>query len=136
MDLRLIEVFCRVYLERSFSRAAKQLQLTQPTVSAHIKELEKSLHTPLFNRLGRDTEPTEAGHYLYSQAKDILVLKRAIADGMAYFLGRVEGVLTVGASSVPGECLLPRLITAFDADHPAVRTRLRITDTGETLAHL
>jgi DNA-binding transcriptional LysR family regulator len=53
---------------------------------------------------------------------------------MAQFLGRVEGVLTVGASSVPGECLLPRTMTGFHALHPAVRARLRISDSAETLA--
>lgn len=136
LDLRLIEIFCRVYTERSFSRAAKELHLTQPTVSTHVKELEESIGAPLFNRLGRKIEPTEAGRYLYEQARTIVDLKRSITEGMASFLGRIEGVLTVGASSVPGECLLPRLMTGFHAEHPTVRTRLRISDSGETLDDL
>lgn len=133
MDLRLLEIFCRVYKERSFSRAARALQLTQPTVSAHIKELEESLRTPLFNRLGREIQPTEAGRVLYEQARAIVTLKRNVIERMAGFLNRVEGMLTVGASSVPGEYLLPGLMTGFHARHPEVRLRLRITDTAETL---
>lgn len=133
MDLRLLEVFCRVYAQQSFSRAAKDLRLTQPTVSAHVKELEESLGTPLFNRLGREIQPTEAGRQLYAHAKELVVLKRNVAEKMSDFLGRVEGVLTVGASSVPGECLLPQLMTGFHAVHPAVRTRLYISDTAATL---
>lgn len=136
MDLRLLEIFCRVYMERSFSRAARDLGLTQPTVSAHIKELEESLGTSLFNRLGREIQPTGAGRVLYEQAKAIVALKRGVVERMASFLNRVEGVLTVGASSVPGECLLPGLMTAFRARHPDVRVRLRISDTADTIEHL
>ena len=136
MDLRLLEIFCEVYTQRSFSRAANALQLTQPTVSAHVKELEESLGTPLFNRLGREIEPTEAGRQLFEHAKDIVALKRSVAERMTQFLGRVEGVLTVGASSVPGECLLPRMMTGFHAVHPAVRARLRISDSAQTVGDL
>jgi DNA-binding transcriptional LysR family regulator len=133
MDLRLLEIFCRVYAQRSFSRAAKDLHLTQPTISAHVRELEDSIGAPLFNRLGRDIQPTEAGRHLYERAQEVVTLKRSIVESMATFLGRVEGVLTVGASSVPGECLLPRLMTGFHTMHPAVRSRLRISDSGDTL---
>ena len=136
MDLRLFEVFCRVYRERSFSRAARELSLTQPTVSAHIKELEGVLGTPLFNRLGREIQPTEAGRFLYEHAKPLLSLRQGLVEKMAVFLKRVEGVLTVGASSVPGEYLLPALMTAFHTEHPGVRARLRITDTAETIDDL
>jgi DNA-binding transcriptional LysR family regulator len=133
MDLRLLEIFCRVYKKRSFSGAARELHLTQPTVSAHIKELEESLGAAVFSRLGREIQPTEAGRLLYEHAKPIVGLKRNVIETMAGFLNRIEGVLTVGASSVPGECLLPRLITEFRALHPAVRGRLRISDTASTL---
>lgn len=136
MDLRLLEIFCRVYTERSFSRAAKDLHLTQPTISAHVKELEESIGTTLFNRLGREIQPTEAGRHLYEHAQELVTLKRSIAESMATFLGRVEGVLTVGASSVPGEYLLPRLMTGFHTAHPSVLTRLRISDSGDTLDDL
>ena len=136
MDLRLFEVFCHVYKERSFSRAARQLSLTQPTVSAHIRELEDELGTPLFNRLGREIQPTEAGRFLYEHAKSLISLKSSLVEKMQVFLKRVEGVLTVGASSVPGEYLLPALMTGFHTQHPGVRARLRITDTAETIDDL
>jgi DNA-binding transcriptional LysR family regulator len=136
MNLRLLEIFCRVYKERSFSRAATELGLTQPTVSVHIKDLEDSLGTPVFNRLGREIEPTEAGRYLYEHARSLVTLKRNLTDKMTAFLNRVEGLLVVGASSVPGEFLLPGIMTAFHAEHPGVRVRLRISDTAETIEDL
>ena len=136
MDLRLLEIFCRVYAERSFSRAARDLHLSQPTVSTHIKELEEALQAQLFNRLAREIQPTEAGRVLYEHAKEVIGVKQRVIAAMSQFLNRVEGVLTVGASSVPGECILPGLMTGFHALHPEVRTRLRITDTAETLEGL
>ena len=136
MNLRLLEIFCRVYKERSFSRAATELGLTQPTVSVHIKDLEDSLGTPVFNRLGREIEPTEAGRFLYEHARPLVSLKRNLTEKMTAFLNRVEGLLVVGASSVPGEFLLPGIMTAFHAEHPGVRVRLRISDTAETIEDL
>lgn len=136
MDLRLLEIFCRVYKERSFSRAAKKIGLSQPTVSVHIRDLEETLGTPVFNRLGREIEPTEAGRFLYEQAEPLVSLKRDLTEKMAAFLDRVEGLLTIGASSVPGEHLLPELVTHFHATHPGVKLRLRISDTAETIDDL
>lgn len=136
MDLRLLEIFCRVYKERSFSRAAKKIGLTQPTVSVHIRDLEETLGTPVFRRLGREIEPTEAGRFLYEHAEALVSLKRGLIDKMAAFLGRLEGLLTIGASSVPGEHLLPHLVTHFHADHPGAKLQLRISDTAETIDDL
>ncbi|HVL69690.1 MAG TPA: selenium metabolism-associated LysR family transcriptional regulator [Vicinamibacterales bacterium] len=133
MDLRLVEIFCRVYDERSFSKAARQLGLTQPTVSAHVRELEETVGTALFNRLGREIEPTEAGRFLRERAGPVLASTRALAAEMATFVNRVAGVLTIGASSVPGEFLLPGIVTRFHERYPEVRTRLRISDTGQTI---
>jgi len=136
MDLQLLEVFCRVYKARSFSRAARELGLTQPTVSAHIKALEEDLGTQVFNRLGREIEPTQAGRLVYEQARSLLTLKRDLTSTIAQFLNRIEGELVVGASTVPGEYLLPGLLAGFHAAHPAVRARLRISDTAATIDHV
>ena len=53
LDLRLLEIYCSVYSERSFSRAGERLLLAQPTISGHIKNLEDQLEVKFFNRLGR-----------------------------------------------------------------------------------
>lgn len=136
MDLRLLEIFCHVYQERSFSRAAQSLGLTQPTVSAHVKEFEAAVGTPLLNRLGRDIEPTDAGRFVYEHAEPLLILKRNLADGLAQFLNRIEGDLLVGASSVPGEYLLPGIVSGFQTAHPGVRTLVRISGTATTTDHV
>jgi DNA-binding transcriptional LysR family regulator len=136
VELRLLELFCHVYKARSFSRAARELGLTQPTVSAHIKDLEQQLGAPVFNRLGREIEATAAGRLLYEHSRPLLGLKRSVMEQMARFLGRIEGDLVVGASTVPGEYLLPGLLTEFLQAHPAVRLRLRVSDTAAALEGL
>lgn len=136
LDLRLLEVFCHVYEERSFSRAADKLRLRQPTVSSHIASLERLVGSPLFLRTGRTIRPTRLAEILHEHGRQILELKRTAAAEVDRFLGRVEGELTVGGSTIPGEYILPPLIAAFRAEHPAVAITLRIADTRAILGQL
>ncbi len=131
LDLRLLEIFCCVYEARSFSRAGERLHLAQPTVSGHIKSLEESFGTPLFDRLGREIQATRAGELLYGYARRIVELKRLTVEGMNRFLERLEGRLTLGASTIPGEYLLPRLIGRFREACPDIQVCLIIRDTRE-----
>lgn len=129
MDLRLLEIFCCVYEEKSFSKAAKRLYLTQPTISGHIKSLEEYFGTPLFDRLGREIKPTRAGRLLYEHGRQIVDLKKVMVEGMSRFLNRLEGQLHLGASTIPGEYLLPSVIGRFRETHPNVQVNLVIRDT-------
>jgi DNA-binding transcriptional LysR family regulator len=128
MDLRQLEVFRAVCEERSFSRAAERLGLTQPTVSGHIKALERFFGAPLLDRLGRRTAPTRVGEFLYRQSQQLLELKRLALEGMSRLLGGLEGDLRLGASTIPGEFLLPELIGRFHASHPKIRIAVEISD--------
>jgi DNA-binding transcriptional LysR family regulator len=129
VDLRLLEIFCCVYEEKSFSKAAKRLYLTQPTISGHIKSLEEYFGTPLFDRLGREIKPTRAGRLLYEHGRQIVDLKKVMVEGMSRFLNRLAGQLHLGASTIPGEYLLPSVIGRFREAHPNVQINLVIRDT-------
>ncbi len=107
MDLRQLEVFAGVYELRSFSRTASALRLTQSTVSEHVRLLEEELGTRLFDRLSRETVPTRAGELLYGYAKQMLSLRSEARQALDQFLGQVTGTLLVGASTIPGEYVLP-----------------------------
>ena len=133
LDLRLLEIFCAVYEERSFSRAAARLYLTQPTVSGHIKALEARLGARLFDRLGREIRPTAVGDVLYEEARRLPELRRAIAERVGRFLDRLEGELRVGASTIPGEYLLPDVLRRFRRAHPQVRAMVVIADTASII---
>jgi DNA-binding transcriptional LysR family regulator len=136
MDLRLVEIFCCVYEQQSFSRAAKKLYLTQPTVSDHIKTLEEYFGTRLFDRLGKSIQPTKAGEVLYGYGKKLLDVKKAAIEGMKSFLQRLEGELLVGASTIPGEYILPALIHKFRKRYSGISVLVKISDTRGVLAAL
>ncbi|MBI2468161.1 MAG: LysR family transcriptional regulator [Candidatus Rokubacteria bacterium] len=129
MDLRQLEVFAQVVETRSFSRAAEALHLTQSTISEHVRLLEDEVGTRLFDRLGRETVPTRAGELLYDYARRILALRTEARQALEQFLGRVSGVLQVGASTIPGEYVLPPLIGRFREKFPQVSIALQIGDT-------
>lgn len=130
MDLHHLEIFCHVFEDRSFSAAGRRLDLSQPTVSVHVKTLEEELGVVLFNRLGREVEATDAGHFLYPRARRLLDLRQEMLGSLEGFRNRLEGDLEIGASTIPGEYLLPSILGRFHAAHPQVRLRLRIKDTG------
>lgn len=137
MSLMQLEIFCSVFKERSFSRAADVLGLSQPTISIRIKEFEEELGAQLFNRLGREIEPTNAGKFLYEQALPLLAQRRKLSERMTSFLNRVEGPLTVGTSSAAGEHLLPGIMMSFQVKHPSVYVKLRFfNDSTKTLEEL
>lgn len=131
MELRHLEIFCKVVELKSFSRAADALYLTQPTVSSHIKALEKSLKTTLLDRLGREVIPTKAGKILYRYAKGIVKLKEEARQALDQFIGKMSGHLEVGGSTIPGVYILPSMISEFKKVYSDVIITLRIGDTKE-----
>jgi len=131
MDIYQLEVFLSVYRNRSFSRAAEELHITQPSVSAHIKRLEEELGVRLFDRVGRKTLPTKEADLLNIRSGEIV---RRLGDIKADLTGlkrEVKGLLTVGASSIPGSYILPSLAAGFRDAHPEVFFQVQIKDSAE-----
>lgn len=126
MDLRQLEIFVKVAELGSFSKAADALFLTQPTISEHIRTLEDELGVRLLDRLGRGAAVTKGGALLLSYANRILALSREARQAMESFLGRMSGELLVGASTIPGEYILPALIGRFKEKFPDIAITLLI----------
>ena len=78
MDYKQLEIFVAVVENMSFSQAAVELNVSQPTVSTQIKMLEEELNVPLFIRSTRDLKLTEDSLYLYSKAKDMLAQRQHV----------------------------------------------------------
>ncbi|MBI4561511.1 MAG: LysR family transcriptional regulator [Candidatus Rokubacteria bacterium] len=133
MDFRQLEVFAKVAQLGGFSKAAEALYLTQPTVSEHIRSLEEELGVRLLDRLGRGAVPTKAGQLLLSYAQRILELRREARQALEQFHGRMSGELVVGASTIPGEYVLPSLIGRFKEKYPDISISLLIGDTQRAL---
>jgi len=128
VDLRQLEIFVKVAELGSFSKAAEALFLTQPTVSEHIRTLEDELGVRLLDRLGRGAAVTKGGALLLSYAQRLLALSRETRQAMENFQGRMSGDLLVGASTIPGEYILPALIGRFKEKFPDIAITLLIGD--------
>ena len=131
IDFRHLETFCRLAERRSFSKAADDLFLTQPTVSGHILFLEKVLGLRLFDRAGRDVRLTKAGEIFLRYATRILGTRKELLNALSEFSEGIRGEFSLGASTIPGEYLLPRLIGGFRREHPHHILSLKIADTKE-----
>jgi DNA-binding transcriptional LysR family regulator len=130
MDTRQLAAFCAVVERKSFSQAAELLGISQPAVSLQIRSLEERLGTQLIDRSGRRVEPTEAGSRLYRGAQRLLALEEQLLEDVAAGdEGPLHGRLELGASSGPGETVLPLLLGEFQREHPDVHVALAVHDT-------
>ena len=130
MDTRQLAAFCAVVDRRSFSQAADVLGVSQPAISLQIRSLEDRLGTQLIDRSGRRIEPTEAGLRLYRGAQRLLALEEQLVDEVAAgAAGPLRGRLELGASSGPGETVLPLLLGEFQQRHADVHVALSVHDT-------
>lgn len=110
MDIKQLEAFVYTVKYKSFSQAAQELFLTQPTISSHIHSLEKELHTELIHRTTRDFYITAAGLRLYEYALSILNLRNKAFEELS---GSHKKLLCIGASSVPTLIALPGVIYEY-----------------------
>ncbi|HVP78062.1 MAG TPA: selenium metabolism-associated LysR family transcriptional regulator [Thermodesulfobacteriota bacterium] len=136
IEFRHLETFCRVADLKSFSKAADDLFLTQPTVSGHILSLEQSLSLRLFDRAGREVRLTRSGEVFREYASKILSLRKDLLNALTEFSQGIRGQLSLGASTIPGEYLLPRLIGDFRKEHPSFIISLKIADTKEVIEYV
>lgn len=118
-DFRL-EVFVSVAQSLSFTKSSQALNITQPAVTKHIKELERQLSGALFVRMGSRIALTERGKRLVPYAKNILAqyqkLSNAFADNATSFTGR----LRLGASTTLAQYILPSILASFKRKYPDI----------------
>ncbi len=133
MDIHLLRTLLAVCEKGSFSEAAQELSLTQPTVSCHIRSLEDELGTTLFDRLPRSVELTQAGRELLRHAHRIMAMHDQAIDAVRRASSVVAGQLRIGGSTIPGEYVLPELLSGFKELHPGVVIHLSIGDTRSVL---
>ena len=135
METTLFRAFLETADAGSLSRAARQLKISQPSLTVQIQRLEAHLGTPLFDRHGRGVTLTEAGKALYPRARRILddvrdteeTIRRERADG--------AGTLSVGAIPTVAPYVLPAAVQRLRARHAAMRVELR-EDYSAVLAKL
>jgi DNA-binding transcriptional LysR family regulator len=113
IDTLKLEIFIYAAQTLNFSDVAKQLHLTQPTVSYHIKALEKQLGVALFDRMGSRIQLTEAGRVLLPWARKLLHQSSEIEDMISALKNDVIGQLRIACSTTAGKYVLPQLAARF-----------------------
>ncbi len=125
-EARQMRVFLIAAETLNFTRTAKRLHLTQPTVSQHIQSLEKYFGTKLFHRTGRTIELTDAGETLIPLANDLVNVSTHIKETMDSLKGEVFGHLIVGCSTTPGKFILPQILAKFHQKYPQVKVTCKV----------
>lgn len=128
MDIKQLEIFVSIVDNRSFTKTAQQLFLTQPTVSSHLASLERELDAQLLVRTTKEIYPSKVGEILYEYAVQILRLRNEAVNAVCGFERSTEGELVIGASSIPANYFLPKLIAGFRKLHPNVSFQVQSTD--------
>ena len=136
MDLWQLYIFISVVENKSFSKASLAINLSQPTVSNHIKELEDYFQCRLLDRLGKTTEPTRAGHILFRYAKELLSLRDKAESALHDFLGNTKGDLLIGGSTIPSGYIIPKLIGPFLKQFPDISVHLTAGDTLQIIEEI
>ena len=111
-DFRL-KVFYTVAKRGSFTKASKELLISQPAVTKHIQEIEASYQTKLFVRDGMKIHLTEAGELLYTYAEEIFSIYRNLEFDIHALNAKMDGSLRVGASTTISQYVLPPLLAEF-----------------------
>lgn len=137
MDFTLhqLEVFGTVVRNRSMTKAANELHMTQPAVSIQIKQLQEALGIPLIEVIGRQIYLTEAGRHLHQMQQSVRGEIESFNAIVSQLKGGLEGALTISAAST-AKYFLPYLLGEFQQRYPQVQISLKVTNRDEVLGHL
>lgn len=124
MDIKQLDAFVNAADQGNFSRAAKCLHLTQPTVSAHIASLEKELGGRLFDRLPTEVVLTDTGKLLYDYAVKILQLRDQALVRCKLNGTNASDTIRIAASTIPHQYVLPIVTAEFHMKYPAAQFQL------------
>jgi len=136
MELRHLRYFLAVADRLSFTRAADQLHVTQPTLSHQIKDLEKEIGSVLFDRVGRRVYLTPSGEIFREYAQKALKEINSATAAISELEGLMHGTLTVGVFESFSTSLLPPLLAKFSDLYPGVHVTVRQLPTGQLEEHL
>lgn len=128
INVHLLKIFHAVARSGSFSRAASELAISQPSVSIQVGELERQFGVELFEPAGKSVRLTEAGRTCFDYAGRILALMEEAQRAMDEVKGLGRGRLLVGATQTPGTYILPAMLGRLKAKYPRLEIALRIDD--------
>lgn len=133
-DYRL-KVFHTVASRSSFTKASEELNISQPAVTKHIKEIENQLNTKLFNRKGTSIQLTKSGQILFEYAEKIRNIYRDLEFEINQLNQQHKGKLIIGASTTVAQYILPEILAKFNSYYKDIKIEL-ITHNTEIVSEL
>ncbi|BAU28409.1 DNA-binding transcriptional LysR family regulator [Aneurinibacillus soli] len=133
MEYQALRTFIAVVEEKNFTRAGERLNLSQPAVSLHIKQLETEFQAQLLDRSPKHLYVTAAGEILYKRAVQMLNMYQKTQEELFAHLHTVTGTLRIGASFTIGEYILPGMIAQFSTSYPDVDIQVMIGNTDQVV---
>lgn len=131
MTLEQLRIFLAVVEHLHFTRAAEELYITQPAVSAAIQSLEKEYSLKLFHRVGRRVEITDAGKLLRTEAQKILDQVELTKRGLQELTSLQRGELRIGSSLTIGNYWLPERISEFKQQYSGITVNCILANAEE-----
>lgn len=136
MNLHALRLFHAVAEQGGVTRAAEELLISQPAVTAQVRNLEKELGFALLAPKGRGVLLTDGGHMVAAYAKRLFSLEREIESGIREYKAGFSGVLRIVATYLPANLLLPEWLARYKQEHPQVEVVLTTYNSREAVEHL
>ncbi len=133
MTFQQMEALIHLVEERSFSRAAKRMLLTQPALTKNIRNVEDCLRVKVVNRSNTGVSLTPEGKILYDYAQRIVRLRTEAAVKIRQLHENTGGDIYLSASTIPATYILPRAMSEFKKDHSDIRVFIKTEDSEEVL---
>ncbi|MBS97691.1 MAG: LysR family transcriptional regulator [Oceanospirillaceae bacterium] len=135
LSFRQLQVFKAVYQQQSYSRAADELGLTQPAVSAQIRQLEQALGQPVFEYVGKSLYVTAAGEQVIGVVRSMFGDLERLQMELDELQGQVRGELRLAAVST-AQYVVPYLLEGFLKEYTQVDVRLRVVNRAQAVERL
>jgi DNA-binding transcriptional LysR family regulator len=136
LDLLLLQTFLTVVRAGTMRAAAAALHVSQRAVTARMREFERRIGTPLFERAGRRMVPTAAGRLLLQHGKPVLAEEAALRERIDRLVHEEQGTLRLATIDAVSIYVLPEIYLEFRARHPGIDLRVRVADSRQVLQAL
>lgn len=133
ITIQQLESLIHLVAERSFSRAARKMFLTQPSLTKHIKNLEDAVGVKVINRQNTGVTLTLQGRLLYEFAQKILGLREGVKEKISRSMEKESGTIDLIASTIPANYILPYILGDFNKKHPKIKVYIKTVNSEEAL---
>lgn len=133
MNLDHLKTFIEIVKTGSFSEVARKLSISQPAVSFQIQKIEQDLGVRLIDRRQKKLTLTEPGKRLLRFAETVNGEYVNLLEDMAQLREEVVGNLVITASTIPGDFILPPVLSGFKKQHPMVQIQVTVSDSGRVI---